>query len=216
MESPMSNEASVDYATVARVIDSDGDGLSDSEEDVDLDGVVDAGETDPQLADTDGDGLSDYQERVTYATDPLSKDTDGDAATDGAEIAAKTDPRSRQSSPNVWVLGADPYASFSGAMQTSTAYAGGNDLDPSADSIGRRLVFANSTSDAMSRPSASDHVSYAVTLPSAGNWYLWGRFYYPGTPGSTDANSFWASVDGGAPVKFGNDSGHYQKWHWSR
>ncbi len=43
-------------------LDSDGDGLLDSEEDLDGDGVVDAGETDPFDQDTDDDGLGDGEE----------------------------------------------------------------------------------------------------------------------------------------------------------
>ena len=42
--------------------DGDGDGLLDSEEDLDLDGEVDAGETDANDPDTDGDGISDMIE----------------------------------------------------------------------------------------------------------------------------------------------------------
>lgn len=50
-------------------LDSDGDGLLDSEEDLDGDGVLDHGETDPYVADTDGDGMSDGRERE-IGTDP--------------------------------------------------------------------------------------------------------------------------------------------------
>ncbi len=65
--------------------DSDGDGLSNSEE-------RRIG-TDPYNPDTDGDGLTDYQEVREYATDPLKADTDGDNLTDYAEIMQhKTSP----------------------------------------------------------------------------------------------------------------------------
>ena len=50
--------------------DSDGDGLLDSEEDRNGNGIVDAGESDPYNADTDGDGVSDRDERAK-GTDPL-------------------------------------------------------------------------------------------------------------------------------------------------
>ncbi|MCH7687140.1 MAG: hypothetical protein IH899_10745 [Planctomycetes bacterium] len=40
-------------------MDDDNDGLLDTEEDANGNGVVDAGETDPLLADTDGDGIDD-------------------------------------------------------------------------------------------------------------------------------------------------------------
>ena len=68
-ESPRSNELSIDYATAAAVVDTDGDGLTDAAEDVDLDQVVDPGETDPNNPDSDGDGFSDGAE-ISAGTDP--------------------------------------------------------------------------------------------------------------------------------------------------
>lgn len=50
--------------------DTDGDGLSDGEE---------QGKSDPRRTDSDGDGLSDFDELRRYKTRPLSVDTDGDA-----------------------------------------------------------------------------------------------------------------------------------------
>jgi len=41
------------------VADTDGDGVPDGMEDVNLNGRVDGGETDPRRADTDGDGVPD-------------------------------------------------------------------------------------------------------------------------------------------------------------
>jgi len=43
-------------------------------------------------SDTDGDGISDIDEEVLYGTDPESADTDGDGFTDGAEIVGGYDP----------------------------------------------------------------------------------------------------------------------------
>ena len=87
--------------------DCDDDGLMDGSEDLDTDGVLDPGETDPLNWDSDGDGLSDGLERGLGApegqdtdttsahwqpdadpstrTDPLSPDTDGDTIADGQE-----------------------------------------------------------------------------------------------------------------------------------
>lgn len=83
--------------------DTDGDGLSDSQEvdtygtdpnstDSDNDGVPDVDEvntyhTNPLNRDSDGDGVSDLDEINIYGTDPLSVDTDGDGMPDGYEIA---------------------------------------------------------------------------------------------------------------------------------
>ncbi|MBN1345785.1 MAG: Ig-like domain-containing protein [Phycisphaerae bacterium] len=88
--------------------DTDGDGLSDGKEDVNGNGVVDAGESDPHRWDTDGDGLSDGEEVagftvtrypvgassgvfqreyvVRVASDPTKQDTDGDGISDWDEV----------------------------------------------------------------------------------------------------------------------------------
>lgn len=66
------------YAVTGGEIDSDGDGLLDSEE-------VALG-TDPYDPDTDKDGLTDGEEVKTYKTDPLNPDTDWDGLKDGAEV----------------------------------------------------------------------------------------------------------------------------------
>ncbi len=70
LESPRSNERTIGYAEAAAVIDSDGDGLTDAEEDVNLNGIRDPGETDRLVADTDGDSIPDGLERER-GTDPL-------------------------------------------------------------------------------------------------------------------------------------------------
>jgi hypothetical protein len=62
MESALSNEIDLMYAQVAPVVDSDGDGLTDAQEDRNLNRVVDPGETDPHNPDTDGDGVGDLQD----------------------------------------------------------------------------------------------------------------------------------------------------------
>ncbi|MCB8947553.1 MAG: protein kinase [Ardenticatenaceae bacterium] len=87
--------------------DTDGDGLSDSQEidvthtdpnnpDSDGDGVNDGDEvnnlgTDPNDLDSDDDGLSDGDE-LTWGADPLNPDTDGDTLPDGEEVGNGTDP----------------------------------------------------------------------------------------------------------------------------
>ena len=64
-------------------VDTDGDGLTDREEE-------ELG-TDPALTDTDGDGLSDLEER-DLGTDGTQYDTDGDGYSDYEENQAGSDP----------------------------------------------------------------------------------------------------------------------------
>lgn len=82
--------------------DTDGDGLTDSEEvkkyitnplkpDTDSDGINDGEEvkkynTNPLNVDSDLDDLSDGKEVFTYRTDPLNSDTDNDGLLDGDEV----------------------------------------------------------------------------------------------------------------------------------
>ncbi len=77
-----------DYAD----LDSDNDGLRDDEEDLNGNGVVDAGETDPTRQDTDGDLLLDREERNIWGTNPQKLDTDGDGTDDGIEVLDGTNP----------------------------------------------------------------------------------------------------------------------------
>jgi hypothetical protein len=69
-ESERSNEETIGYANAAVVVDSDHDGLTDAQEDVNLDGRRDAGETDRLAADSDGDRVPDGLE-VARGSDPL-------------------------------------------------------------------------------------------------------------------------------------------------
>jgi len=73
-------------------VDTDGDGLTDDEENNDT-------HTDPNDPDTDDDGLTDGEEVHDTHTDPLDPDTDGDCAKDGAEVDAGTDPLDSSSTP---------------------------------------------------------------------------------------------------------------------
>lgn len=55
-------------------------------EDLNLNGRVDCGESDPLKSDSDGDGLSDADEKIVYHTSPVSIDTDDDYLSDVEEI----------------------------------------------------------------------------------------------------------------------------------
>ena len=60
------------------VLDTDQDGLTDTEESL--------YQTNPKLADTDVDGLNDYLEVMTYNTNPNNPDSDADTFNDGMEV----------------------------------------------------------------------------------------------------------------------------------
>lgn len=66
-------------------IDSDQDGLTDTEE-----AALGADSNNP---DTDQDGLTDREEVKVYLTDPLKPDTDGDGFKDGDEIKSGYNPK---------------------------------------------------------------------------------------------------------------------------
>lgn len=66
------------------IYDTEGDGLSDGEEDRNVNGGVDADETDPNKRDTDADGLTDGLE-VRHGSTPLDVDSDDDGLVDGNE-----------------------------------------------------------------------------------------------------------------------------------
>ena len=76
--------------------DTDGNGIIDSEEDLDQDGLNNKKEieigTSIVYTDTDEDNLSDYEEVMMYGTNPLKADTDADGATDAKEIEIGTNP----------------------------------------------------------------------------------------------------------------------------
>ncbi|HYO58325.1 Ig-like domain-containing protein [Archangium sp.] len=72
-------------------VDTDDGGVSDGAEDLNHNGRIDSGETDPNnkaddkpVTDTDGDGIPDAIETAT-GTDPTKADTDGDGIPDGIE-----------------------------------------------------------------------------------------------------------------------------------
>lgn len=203
IESALSGWLSITYEQAAAVVDTDGDGLTDADEDKDLDRVVDPGETDPGNADSDADGVTDGAEVSTDGTDPLDPAAYCDATTGRCQPAR-----------DIWIAAAaDPTAERRGTMTSDAAYTAGDDDDAEADALTGELLFALSTSNALSGGSG-DEVRYEVEVPTSAVWYLWGRFYYPGEPGSSDANSFVARVDAGSALTFGNSTDHYRQWHW--
>ncbi len=81
----LSNDQELLIGTDPNNPDSDGDGLSDGEEQL-------VHGTQPLNADSDGDLLSDGREINELGTDPNKQDTDGDGISDGTEVINGTDP----------------------------------------------------------------------------------------------------------------------------
>ena len=76
--------------------DTDGDGIDDTSDDMDGDGISNQDEfafnTNPFSSDSDDDKLSDWDEIYTYHTNPRLNDTDSDGADDKYEIDNGYDP----------------------------------------------------------------------------------------------------------------------------
>jgi hypothetical protein len=194
--SPVSSRLSLAYAVVARVVDTDGDGLLDSEEDKDLDRVKDSTETSTTIADTDGDGVLDGLE-VSLGSNPL--------------LASSVPACTGACASSIWIA-AENVNAFSDTMKVDGKYANGADNDPAANSLRSKQLFADSSYNALTPE--NDWGRYDVVLPKSGTWYLWVRAYYPGVPGSNDANSFHVRVDSRAYQRLGNKKDKFRKWHW--
>jgi hypothetical protein len=76
--------------------DTDSDGISDSDEDIDDDGLTNFEEqglgTDPLKPDTDGDFLNDEFEVNSFGSNPLLADSDSDGLEDDSELKLSTNP----------------------------------------------------------------------------------------------------------------------------
>jgi hypothetical protein len=89
--------------TVSGTNDSDNDGLANDQEDVNKNGVLDTGETDPCSEDTDGDGMADGWE-VRFGLNPLvaddpDADPDGDGYSNALEYFGDSNPADKASIP---------------------------------------------------------------------------------------------------------------------
>lgn len=99
---------------LASAIDSDGDGLLDSEEDINRNGIIDEGETSALDADTDGGGEADGAE-VQAGRDPLDRrddftyDFDLDGLTNGEEALLGTNPENPDTDGDGVSEGKDPF-----------------------------------------------------------------------------------------------------------
>lgn len=86
----------VDIGTDPLKFDTNDDGISDGDDDADKDGLSNSEEirlgTLIYSRHSDRDGINDYDEVMVYHTDPLSEDTDKDGASDAWEIENGYDP----------------------------------------------------------------------------------------------------------------------------
>jgi len=107
------------YGTNPAVADTDGDGLRDWEE---VHPGTDRHISDPLDPDTDGDGLTDRLE-AEVGSHPLMFDTDGDALRDGAEAGFGTSPVTRDFDRDGIFDGLDTpiITAFSDTMEAGTA-----------------------------------------------------------------------------------------------
>jgi hypothetical protein len=131
--------------TTAGPVDSDGDGLSDTEEnekgtdpddpDSDGDGLDDGYEVaqgwDPKSEHSDGDGLTDGQEDI-LGTDPGDKDTDGDGIDDDVEANGPTDPTKKDTDGD----GVDDEDDTFPGDPDNDGYVGDEDECPNATGLG--------------------------------------------------------------------------------
>jgi clumping factor A len=117
--------------------DTDGGGVHDGSEDIDLDGAVDRGETDPtagheddddDVTDRDGDGLSDDLEEQLHS-DPRDADSDDDGVPDGEEPNPSSD-TDGDGLPNVLDVDSDNDGLFDGTELGKDC--DGDDTDASA------------------------------------------------------------------------------------
>jgi hypothetical protein len=109
--------------------DADNDGLDNDEEDINGNGVVDPGETNPNNPDSDSDGLLDGTEvNGQNPTNPLDSDSDNDGLLDGAEDTNKNGQHNgNETDPN------DPDTDNGGEADGSEVSGGRDPLDPSDD-----------------------------------------------------------------------------------
>ena len=132
--------------------DADNDGLLYAQEDLNLNGVMDLGETNPNDDDTDDDGLLDGSEDANgdgvwgaTETDPLNPDTDADGLMDGLEAGLSL-PEGNDTDAAVFIPDGD------GGVTTT------NPIDPDSDD--------DTLSDGMEDANANGVVDASETDPN--------------------------------------------------
>ncbi len=180
--------------------DTDDDGLTDGNtgtEDMNVNGVVDLGETNPRQKDTDGDGIFDGTERgltapegnntnmgvfvadidPTTTTDPLNPDTDGDNLMDGAEDVNKNGQvDSIETNPNL------PDTDNDDVMDGQEMSDGTNPIDSDSDNDSYN---DGEEKDAGTDPLDKDNTPttgniHIISTPTNATVYLGGNYGYLG------------------------------------
>lgn len=127
--------------------DTDGNGMSDADEDFDKDGLTNLEEqeahTDPYYEDTDNDGINDGDEVKKYHTDPLvfneidyELDSDKDSLPDDIEIRIGTDPHNEDTDGDGLPDGCEMTATGTDPTKQDTDDNGISDADEDLDEDG--------------------------------------------------------------------------------
>jgi cysteine-rich repeat protein len=169
--------------------DTDQGGLLDGEEDLNANGRVDEGETDPLLDtddDSDGDGITNREE-LLLGTDPFSNDSDNDGITDTVELEIGSDPIDADSDDD-------------GVLD-------GDEIEPQADSDGDGLLNildADSDNDGIFDGTEMSVVDFDLTeFTNVEN-----ENFVPDADPSTSTNPVNADTDGGGINDGVEDANH--------
>ncbi|WP_083317094.1 hypothetical protein, partial [Corynebacterium sp. HMSC071B10] len=141
--------------------DSDGDGLTDKEEE--------AAGTDPNNPDSDGDGLTDKEEldgskNNGEPTDPNKSDSDGDGVSDKDEIDAGTDPNDPNSKPED---NTTPEPPAEDALKLDES--GKQPVEPTNDAQSTGIKVENSTEKTEASAKDEDGKDIPAKLDEGGN-----------------------------------------------
>ena len=123
--------------------------------------------TDPSKSDTDGDGLSDSEEVLTYRANPLVADTDGDDIPDGVEVSVGTDPRSADTDADGMPDGWEAYYGLNPLVDDSSLDADNDGLVNRAEyESGTNPVEADTDEDGIGDRDELGWWEYSSPLPA--------------------------------------------------
>ncbi|WP_299291141.1 PKD domain-containing protein [Nitrosopumilus sp.] len=175
------------FSQQAFAVDSDADGLDDSDE-------TSIYATDPFDDDTDDDGILDGTEVNIHGTDPLNSDSDGDGLTDGVEVGLAS-PQGADSDPGVFVPDADAGATTTNPLSTDTDGGGLPDGDEDLNANG--IVDAGETDPNNPVDDVPSNIAPVVDAGSGDTIDEGDTFSYSGSFADPDADSWTATVDYG-------------------